>query len=215
MANLISWDTLESVDLLKPLRFVHPSIYDGLEKFRAVDGMSPVTWFEHYFRIKGAVQLCKRNDSEEISNELRYVKEFVPTCLIRALQFSWRQFEGLESDYYDELELAEIPFIGSDDFTSLNSTFLPKPSMIAIANRLELQDEFGFIKEVEGLCNESSDKWDFLEQFDVGISSNDVTFWLRLLSQAQEQQAPKIHVVQEIYSTLQRYTDADDIQAIR
>jgi hypothetical protein len=212
MSNLLSGTMPD--ELKGKINFLHPFYYDALEKCERRNNQSGLKWFRDFAQLKHTPQLQARDSALKKSPELDYVITLRPESLLGVLKANWNQYQS--SVLWNEaIQSTEVPILCSDELMSLNDTFLPMPRLKTIVARLGLQKGFGFLEELDGLADNTASTWMFLEHFNVGWDTN-IDFWLIALRHAYyDQDEIANEVVFEIYSHLQRFTQADEIDAMK
>ncbi|TGO13902.1 hypothetical protein BTUL_0061g00190 [Botrytis tulipae] len=181
------------------------------------NGLTGIEWLRS-IGMKETPQLRASNSkghlqSPEISAELKYIAEKFPGFLLGVLQANFIQYH--KSEKWDRFfRQKNVPILASLEMRSLNYTFLPLPKLKAIASSLELEEGFGFLRELDGISASGVIEWNFLKRFAVGVDE-DVSFWLRLLEQARRKNPISPSIVFRIYSRLQSYVDESDIIKIK
>jgi hypothetical protein len=195
--NLIPREALEG-----RMGYVFQGYYRTLEKCGRRNDKIPTEWFRDYFRIKEYPQLQHRLASQNMSDELCYIMNYKPQYLLGVLEASWYQYD--KCDRWDVcLKSTKVPVLGSDMQKRLDTTFLPLPRLKAIATRLELEGDMGFLKELGDITDTTVSKWSFLKRFGVGVEE-DMLFWVTLLRKAREKVDISVNAVFEIYTQLQK-----------
>jgi hypothetical protein len=149
----------------------------------------------------------------EMSAELIYIAEHLSHHLLGVLEGNWNQYH--ESNKWDiKLKVTEVPILDCSEPRALTLTYLPLPKLKAKVEEVDLIDSFGFLKELDGMTDVEVVKWRFLEHFGVGVEE-DVSFWLALLHQAREKTCVEKQHVFKIYSRLQTFNEAEDVEKLK
>ena len=200
-------------DLRDRMHFVSSDYYEMLGQCPLRHDQRGPQWFRQFFQIKSNVELRDRRYPNAASRELVHIATRCPESLLGVLEANWAQY--VECVEWDEWFAATgVPILDSRQQKRLDSTYLPLPRLLTIVNRLGLEDNFGFLQELEGITELSQIKWSFLKYFGVAMEE-DVEFWLALLTQARGKQDIECRVVFEIYQNLQRFSSSDDGVGIR
>jgi hypothetical protein len=195
-------------ELLHRIRIPNREYYEELEKWEKRDDRRAKEWFQGFLHVREAPQLTKKKAfSQERSFELEYIAENVAEKLLGVLKQNWSHY--LYSEEWDNyFKHTKVPILDSEQFRDLEDTFLPLPRLRAIVVRLDLEEDFGFLKEVEDVRDATANEWRFLERFGVGVEE-DVRFWLRLLDQARNKESVEETVIFDIYSRLQSFAGTE------
>jgi hypothetical protein len=203
---------LDQEKLEDEMEFLDLRYYDRLEMLGSRNGTTPIEWLHSYFQIKTYPQLHRRDERNQMSAELDYLRTHNSGFLVRTLGLHWSQYRPA---WDDTIKSTEVPIRDSDLQEPLCSVFLPLPSLIEIATRLELSKDFKFLREFPNITEAQASNWSALKRFGVGVNE-DLSFWIELLRQAERKGDPSSKVVFEIYSQLQKLCcTEDDIQRIR
>ncbi|KAF2103412.1 hypothetical protein NA57DRAFT_31443 [Rhizodiscina lignyota] len=200
-------------ELRGEMHFVKSDYYNMLRQCPIRNGQEGVDWFREFFQIKHNVQLYWRKYSTSTSYELDYIRKWRPESLLGVLEASWFQYNECK-DWDDSFAAAEVPILKSHQRKRLDSTYLPLPKLVSIVRGLDLEDDFGFIQELQSITEISSIKWSFLKRFGVSIEES-VTFWLALLTQAKAKKDIECRIIFEIYRNLQKFSASHDGDKIR
>ncbi|KAF2499755.1 hypothetical protein BU16DRAFT_504059 [Lophium mytilinum] len=194
------------------VRFLSPIYHEALEHLDRRNDQTALDWLARFLEMKNNPQLRQRSNARKVSSELKYIMNHQPQFLLHVLEANWYQYQLRLWDRH--VKPTRVPVLHSDQLQSLDKTYLPLPKLMAIVLRLGLEQDFGFLKELDGIADSAASKWMFLERFGVGMEEN-VSFWLALLKQAKHQEAVQSAVVFEIYTNLQKFVGSKDIEEIR
>lgn len=203
-------------ELTGEMNFAWSKYYDMLELCGIKGGKSGKEWFETYFTVKNDFQLANRGNTTELSPEILYIAEQMPSHLLHVLEVNWPQYQ--DSDDWDEfLSTTEIPILNSSVPEPLNAVYLPVPHLKSIADRIKPTlsfDPFSFIEELDGSSDVEMAKFRVLRRFGVGIEE-DVRFWLELLSRVSGRPGVQTDTVFDIYQNIQKYRGEEDLALVR
>jgi hypothetical protein len=200
-------------ELRDQIKFPRRDYFDALEKCAPRHGKTGPEWLRQRAEIKLEPQLRSKKQTTSMSPELKYIAEKMPHYLLGVLEHDWFQYKRSEEwDKY--IKETEVPILESPNERSLETTFLPLPSLQRIVKELRLSNQFGFLEELDGMTEVESVKWDFLKQFGVGVK-DDLHFWLTLLRRAKNAENVQKSAVFKIYTRLQAFIDKDDVKIIR
>jgi len=207
-------------DGTKELKFkvqvLHSNYYDLVDKLGRRNDRTAISWIYQFLEVKTSIQLRLRSNSitNSTSPELDYIAAKRPEFLLGDLQANWSQF-SISDSWTSKFALCEIPILHSDTKKKLESTYLPLPKLVAVADWLGVQQGFGFIKELEGITESTAGKWYFLKKFGV-VTEENIQFWLAVLRQTKINNCTNVKVISEIYLELQKFCRSpDQVQLLR
>ena len=203
-------------DLKGQVGFPRIQYYDTLKECGLRNGQAGPEWLRSRVGIKVMPQLCSKkslSSKPKMSAELKYIVEHLPQHLLAVLEGSWRQYHK-SSEWDDVIRAAKIPILDCPQPKALEMTYLPLPKLKSKVRELELNESFGFMKELDGMTDVEVVKWRFLEHFGVGVEE-DVSFWLAVLRQARGKNCVEKAHVFKIYSRLQAFTEEKDIKTLQ
>jgi hypothetical protein len=202
-ANVIGCPVPEQ--LQGKLRFLHPRYYGVLGACGRRHDKTGAEWLEEFLEIRSIPEPRKRK-SKGISEEFEYLAtRTTDSIALEVLRQQWPHV-ALDIQWQEEFRaLARVPILDSDSLSALSSTYLPLPRLKDLVCRLELQRDFGFIEELDGMKDDDVSTWSFLRH--VGVKfEEDLSFWLLLLKKARQKNSPGYEVMSEIYSRLQGFS---------
>ncbi|KIW01104.1 uncharacterized protein PV09_07391 [Verruconis gallopava] len=186
-------------ELKNMIHILNDSYVNHLSDMPRRNNISALTWVYEHFGAKTQLQLWRRGDLLNRSPEFQYILDRKPEILLSILEDCWAQFQ---TNWSDTIRGCLIPILNSSSKKPLQQTVLPVPKLVSIVDRLGLRQDFGFIKELEGITDSIAGKWYFLEQLGV-IKDDGFSFWLAVLKHAKNLNISNINVVSEIYRELQ------------
>jgi len=195
------------------IKFPDLRYYTALQKCERRNDRLGIEWFQDFAQTKITPQLGHRDSALKRSYELDYIAANHPHVLLGVLQSNWSQYQPSVT-WDNAMKSAKVPILCSTQLRRLDTTFVPLPKLVTTVTRLGLDVDFGFLSELEGVKYAAAAKWEFLERFGVGMEQN-VSFWLALLKHAWYQDSIESDVVFEIYSHLQKVSDADELVLLR
>ena len=200
-------------ELKDHVAYLHNGYYETLNKCGLRNNLSGKDWLHRQLAIKETPQLHRKRilfTPLQLSAEVEYIAKHLPERLLGVLHANWISYN--RSDEWDNFfKGTNVPILHSSEYRQLRTTYLPTPKLKTIVSELGLENSFGFLKELDGISDLDEIKWRFLERFGVGLRE-DVSFWLKLLYHARD--APK-HVVFKIYTRLQTFSGAEDIEKLQ
>lgn len=134
----------------------------------------------------------------------------LPQSLFGVLKANWTQYQKCAA-WDNAIKGALIPILALNHSKALERTFVPLPRLKKHVKQFGLDQDFGFITELDGLEDKDASTWMFLEHFGVGLDSN-VFFWTSVLHSAGFD-IPSSTMF-EIYSHLQVFT-ADQPESLK
>lgn len=203
-------------ELKSKVQVLHSKYYDLVDTLGRRNDQTVISWIHQFLEVKTSIQLRPRYNSitNSTSPELDYIAAKRPEFLLGVLQANWSQF-SISDSWTSKFALCEIPILHSDTKKKLESTYLPLPRLVAVADRLGVQQDFGFIKELEGITESTTGKWYFLKQFGV-VTEENIQFWLAVLRQTKINNCTNVKVISEIYLELQKFCRSpDQVQLLR
>ena len=203
-------------ELRSNMHFLHPQYYEVLSSCERRRDKTGTEWLQNFLRIKTAPQLQRRDDLRKVSSEVQYIARRKPHLLLGVLKQQWSNIRNAADWQKEFAELnVRIPVLRSEINRPLQSTYLPLPKLRSIVARLDLENDFGFVKELEEMCDYEAIGWNFISHFGVGVEE-DFTFWVLMLRKAMEKEELDIKVASEIYLQLQnRCITERDQKALR
>ncbi|KAF2810106.1 uncharacterized protein BDZ99DRAFT_442610 [Mytilinidion resinicola] len=204
--------TSSPIQLKDKMRFLKPTYEDELQHLERRNDQTIMEWLASFIQMKEKPQLCRRSNTLKMSSELKYIIQHRPQFLLGVLEANWHQYSHHFWDLYSER--IEVPVLHSDQLRRLDMTYLPLPKLMNIVVRLGLEQDFGFLKELDGIVDSAASKWMFLRRFGVGID-DDLSFWLALLNKAKHKNNVQGTVVFEIYTNLQKFLEPEEIEEIK
>jgi hypothetical protein len=217
LENPFSFFTLLEGKVPKALNTQYPFLdkeyYNVLEACEKRNDLTGDQWLQTRCEIKETVQLKLRHRfaTKDMSPELQYIVENLTRKLLSVLRVSWSQYCN---EWDSKIRQTKIPILYSSELRALENTFIPLPKLKSSVIDLNLQNDFGFLKEMDGMIGIDVAKWSFLERFGVGIQE-DVSFWLAVLYQARKKGEVEPEIVFKIYSRLQTYAEPKDKQILK
>jgi hypothetical protein len=190
---------------------VDPIYYQRLADWKDhPNRLTAKTWLENELKVKTTVQLRSRTNPAERSPELNYILKHRSDRLLRILEQNWGQYRD---DWKASIAECKIPILDSTSHKELHHTVLPIPHLVSTVERLGIRLDFGFIKELDGITDDTLGKWKKLKQFDVVVDDN-LRFWITVLRHSKAQGVRDISIMKEIYHRLWTgrniVTEADD-----
>jgi len=197
-------------ELKSKMYFLHSQYYEVFSSCERRRDKTGIEWLENFLQIKTAPKLQRRDNLSNVSSEVQYISHQKPHLLLGVLAQEWSHVRS-SSGWKKEFAAlnVHIPVLHSETNRPLKSTYIPLPKLRGIVAKLGLENDFGFIKELDGMNDYDANGWNFLRHFGVGIEE-DFTFWVLMLHKATEKEEVDIKVVSEIYSQLQKRCDTED-----
>ena len=169
---------------------------------------------EEFLEIKAIPQLQKRNRPQEISSEIDYIARHQPQKLLGILKSQWPNVRSLTNwqNSFKGLDI-QVPILDSDTKMPLHETYLPLPKLRAIAARLDLEKNFGFLQELEDIDDDSIREWRFLSRLGVTVEE-DLHLWIKMLKKARQNENADVAQTSEIYMQLQRLCVTEEHESL-
>jgi hypothetical protein len=203
-------------ELKDHVSYLQNGYYETLNECGVRNNLSGKDWLRSQLAIKETPQLRRksvRGAAPQLSAEVEYIAIHEPQRLLGVLHANWIDYHQL--DGWDRFfKSIEVPILHSSVCKALESTYLPLPRLKTIVSELNLENSFGFLAEIDGISNIEEIKWGFLEKFGVGVRE-DVSFWIELLDQARSKEDLQKEVIFKIYSRLQTFSGAEEIEKLR
>lgn len=199
--------------LSSKLWFVRKAYLHTLQKCQPRNGQTGVAWFRSYFDVKEYIQLQSRSLQRATSCEFDYIIEERAESLLGVIDAN--RFQYLEEkDWEDRIRKSCVPILCSMRRMPLETTYLPLPSLRATVRSLSLEQDFGFLQELQDIEEVSAFKWTFLKRLGVVMEEN-VEFWIRLLTLARTKPNIESEHVFRIYQNLQKFTGLEETRRIK
>jgi hypothetical protein len=198
-------------ELQHEMHFLSPMYYDYFETCDNRNNKSGIVWLEDFLNLKSTPCIRERKNPLKLSPEIKYIARERPEKLLGVLKADWSR-SGPDQAWLTDFKAvnAHVPILNSEAEMPLSETYLPLPKLRAIVSRLKLEDDFGFVEEVENVNELDFPEWTFLRSLGVGMEEN-LGFWIRLLKNARRANCVDVKVTAEIYTNLQRFcTDLRD-----
>jgi hypothetical protein len=192
-------------NLSTDLCILHPGYYLhlGCEQRHGKNG---VEWLEEYLELKTFPQIRKRGKKEP-SIEFEYIAKHASQLLLGVLRSSWSP--TLSNVLISWISQFEVPILNSENKRILAKAFLPLPRLTKLVTDLNLEADFGFVKELDKVTDSEASQWTFLTKLGVGVQE-DFSFWLAILKQARRTSVVSLSTMAEIYRKLLVFHSTDD-----
>lgn len=182
----------------------------GLKDLATRNGKGAVTWLEQLLEVKKYVQPHTRRtafDAAVPSHELELVAKHRSNMLLSVLQ-PYGDHLAANSKWRQTLSAMKIPTLYSTSHTTLGNATVPRPELVSKIKELGLEQNFGFVQELDSLREDQYASWSFLQKFGLKHEAS-LEFWFYVIKHACTQKAP-ISTYNKLFHELQAFAGKRD-----
>lgn len=166
--------------------FIHQAYLDAISTETRRNGLSWQEWLERKASVRCIPRLKDRH-TDELSNLFQNIAINHPLTLVDFLKTYWHDYRGqITPQIIETVKDTEVPCQNTDAWYPLKETYFPSMELNNICSQASIADSFNrFIEPLPEWATETIAGWEFLAEFEVGLSP-DINFMERLLHSLKE-----------------------------
>lgn len=195
-------------ELVNDIIFFSSKYRRDLRKIECRHGLEVIPWLHQVLGVRQNIEIHRRKSDFAkalASREFATLAWHKPQWLLSMLVPHRAALLSMHKEWEPIISRLAVPVLQSDFRKPLKTTFMPRPELLASVKALNLQNDFGFIEELDDVRDSDWSDWLFLEKFGVKHRL-DLPFWLHVLRRAGEQNSP-VTDLNKIFAELQRFHD--------
>lgn len=177
---------LESDGWPTDMLFINQAYLDAISAEAKSNGLSWEEWLERRASVRCIPRLKDRH-TDKLSNLFQNLAINHPLTLLDILKTYWHDYQGqITPQIIETVRNIEVPCQNTDTWYPLKETYFPSTELNNICSRASITDSFNlFIEPLPEWATETIDGWEFLAEFEVGLSP-DIIFMEQVLHSLKE-----------------------------
>lgn len=161
--------------------FIHQAYLDAISTEAKSNGLSWEEWLERRASVRCIPRLKDRH-TNKLSTLFQNIAINHPLTLVDILKTYWHNYRGqITPQIIETVKHTEVPCQNTDALYPLKATYFPSTELKNICSRASIADLFDlFIEPLPEWATETTDGWEFLAEFKVGLSP-DIVFMEQVL----------------------------------